>query len=161
MLTPGHPAPEFSLPDADMSMVNLADFCGSQNLVLFFYPKDMTTGCTIEALEFTNLEQEFQALDTTVLGISRDNCMSHAAFRDEYGLSVRLLADNEGEACEAYGVWQEREKNGEKMMVTVRSTFILDREGIVRYALYDVIPKGHAAKVLELVKGLNQDKGAA
>ena len=154
MLKPGDTAPEFSVPDSDMQMVNLDDFSGQQNVVLYFYPKDDTPGCTIEALEFTDLESEFTDEDTVVLGVSKDTCVSHGAFRDKHGLSVRLLADIDGETCESYGVWQEREAHGEKKMAVVRSTFIIDKSGEVRHTLYDVKPKGHAETVLELVKAL-------
>jgi len=154
MLQAGDKAPLFSLPDADMERVNLLDKVGHKHLVLYFYPKDDTPGCTMEALEFTDLQPEFAALGAEVMGISRDNCVSHGAFRDKYGLSVRLLADTEGEVCEAYGVWREKEAHGERRMGIVRSTFVVDKEGIVRHALYDVKPKGHAEQVLELVRGL-------
>jgi len=154
MLKPGDTAPDFTAPDADMQMVSLGEFIGRNHLVLYFYPKDDTPGCTIEAVEFTDLEEDFTAKDTLVLGVSMDTCVSHGAFRDKHGLSVRLLADIEGEMCEAYGVWQLREAHGKKQMALVRSTFVIDKEGIVRHALYDVKPKGHAAKVLELVETL-------
>jgi peroxiredoxin Q/BCP/two-component system osmolarity sensor histidine kinase EnvZ len=153
MLTPGQAAPDFSLPDSDMQMVNLADLQG-KNVVLYFYPKDDTTGCTIEALEFTDLMDEFIQHDAVVLGVSKDNCVSHAAFRDKHGLSIQLLADIEGELCEQFDVWREKEAHGEKKMGILRSTFVIDKEGLVRHAIYDVKPKGHAAKVLELVRGL-------
>ncbi|MET0094023.1 MAG: peroxiredoxin, partial [Sedimenticola sp.] len=93
MLKPGDSAPNFELPNADLEMTQLADFAGKRNLVLYFYPKDDTPGCTIEALEFSDLVDEFNELDTEVLGISRDNCLSHGAFRDKHGLAIRLLAD--------------------------------------------------------------------
>ncbi len=154
MLTVGQVAPTFELPDADMSMARSAGYRGQKNLVLYFYPKDNTTGCIIEALEFTDLMDQFEALDTVVIGVSKDNCVSHAAFRDQHGLSVRLLADIEGELCEAYDVWREKEKHGERRMGILRSTFIVDKQGTLRYALYDVKPKGHAAQVLGLLKQL-------
>ncbi len=154
MLEPGDKAPIFSLPDADMERVNLETLLGKKNLIIYFYPKDDTPGCTMEALDFTDLQSEFEELDTEILGISKDNCISHGSFRDKYGLSVRLLADTEGEACEAYGVWREKEAHGERRMGIVRSTFIIDKSGDLRYTLYDIKPKGHAADVLELVKGL-------
>ena len=154
MLKPGDKAPEFSVPDADMQVVNLGDFLGRNHLVLYFYPKDDTPGCTIEAMEFTDLEEEFAERQTQVVGVSKDTCVSHGAFRDKHGISVRLLADIEGELCEAYGVWQEREAHGKKRMSIVRSTFVIDKEGIVRHALYDVKPKGHAQAVLELLEAL-------
>ena len=154
MLQPGDQAPPFSLPDADMERVNLEQYRGNNHLVLYFYPKDDTPGCTIEALEFTDLQPEFSALDTLILGVSKDNCVSHGAFRDKHGIDVRLLADPEGEACEAYDVWREKEAHGEKRMGIVRSTFIVDKSGTIRHALYDIKPKGHAAQVLELLRGL-------
>lgn len=154
MLQAGDKAPLFSLPDADMERVNLADLSGKRHLILYFYPKDDTPGCTMEALEFTDLCPEFDAAGADVMGVSRDNCVSHGAFRDKYGLSVRLLADTEGEVCEAYGTWQEKEAHGERRMGIVRSTFVIDRDGVIRHALYDIKPKGHAEQILELVRGL-------
>lgn len=154
MLKPGDKAPAFELPDADMRVVASDNFIDINHLVLYFYPRDDTTGCTIEALELSDLMEDFATLDTRVIGVSRDNCVSHAAFRDKHGLMVSLLADIDGEVCSAYDVWREREKNGEKRMGILRSTFIIDKAGVVREAIYDVKPKGHAAQVLELVKGL-------
>ncbi len=154
MLKPGDKAPPFELPDADMHIVNSEKLLGGSNLVLYFYPKDDTTGCTIEAVELSDLMDEFSALDTLVLGISRDNCVSHASFRDKHGLTVTLLADTDGEVCSAYDVWREKEKNGEKRMGILRSTFIIDKSGVVREAIYDVKPKGHAAQVIDLVRAL-------
>jgi len=151
MLQPGEQAPEFSLPDADLERVDLEQLKGRRNLVLYSHPKDDTSGCT---LEFSDLQPEFEAADAQVLGISKDSCSSHGTFRDKHGINIRLLADTEGEVCDAYGVWQEKEAHGKKRMGIVRSTFILDRDGRVRHALYDVKPKGHAARILELVRGL-------
>jgi peroxiredoxin Q/BCP len=150
MLQVGQPAPGFNLPDADMEMVKLSAYKG-KNIVLYFYPKDDTPGCTIEAIDFSDHEEEFARLDTVVLGVSKDDCISHAAFRDRHGLTVRLLADTEGEACAKYGVWQEKEKDGMKRMGIVRSTFLIDRRGILRHALYGVNPRGHAAEVINLI----------
>ncbi|MEW8395740.1 MAG: peroxiredoxin [Candidatus Thiodiazotropha sp.] len=155
MLTPGDKAPPFELPDADMQIINSEQFAGRHNLVIYFYPKDDTTGCTIEALELSDLSDEFASLETVAIGISRDNCASHAAFRDKHGLTVQLLADTDGEVCSAFDVWREKEKNGEKRMGILRSTFIIDKAGIIREALYDVKPKGHAAQVLEAVKKID------
>lgn len=151
MLQVGQAAPVVSLPDADMEMVKLAAFKGKK-IVLYFYPKDDTPGCTIEAIDFSDHEDEFARLETVVLGVSRDDCISHAAFRDKHGLTVRLLADTEGEACAKYGVWQEKEKDGVKKMGVIRSTFLIDRRGILRHALYGVNPRGHAAEVINLIK---------
>ncbi|MCU7929842.1 MAG: peroxiredoxin [Candidatus Thiodiazotropha sp. (ex Codakia rugifera)] len=152
MLNAGDKAPSFELPDSDMHIINSEQFIGKQNLVIYFYPKDDTTGCTIEALELSDLTDDFTSLDTQVIGISRDNCVSHAAFRDKHGLTVQLLADTDGEVCNAYGVWREKEKNGVKRMGILRSTFIIDKRGIIQEVIYDVKPKGHAEQVLERVK---------
>ena len=154
MLTPGDTAPEFELPNADLEMTTSMEFKGDRNLVLYFYPKDDTPGCTLEAIQFSDLVEEFNARETEVIGVSRDNCLSHGDFRDKHGLTVCLLADIDGVVCEAYGVWREKEAHGEKRMGIMRSTFVIDKEGIVRHALYDVKPKGHADAVLELVKDL-------
>ena len=151
MLKVGQPAPGFNLPDSDMEMVKLSTYKG-KNIVLYFYPRDDTPGCTIEAIDFSDHEDEFARLDTVVLGISKDDCISHAAFRDKHGLTVRLLADTEGEACAKYGVWQEKEKDGVKRMGIVRSSFLIDRRGILQHALYGVNPRGHAAEVINLIK---------
>lgn len=154
MLTVGSQAPNFSLPDPDMNIVDLDSHRGHHHVVLYFYPKDDTPGCTTEAVEFTNLAEEFAELDTIVFGVSRDDCVSHAAFRDKHGLTVQLLADTEGDICNLYGVWQEKEKNGVKSMGIVRSTFIIDKAGTIRHAIYGVTAKGHAAEVLKLVQQL-------
>ncbi len=153
MLNVGDQAPEFNLPDADMSMTDSESLAGNP-YVIYFYPKDDTPGCTMEGIEFTELMSDFDDLGVAVLGVSKDTCVSHAAFRDKYGLNVRLLADVEGQACEAFGVWREKEKNGEKKMGIVRSTFIVDDNGVIKHAMYDVKPKGHAEQVLEMVRGL-------
>lgn len=154
MLQSGTSAPDFSLPDADMEMADLSGYRGAKNVVLYFYPKDDTPGCTVEAVEFTNLIDEFAEANTVVLGISRDNCISHAAFRDKHGLNVRLLADVDGDVCQRYGVWQEKEKDGVKKLGIVRSTFVIDQQGVIRHALYGVSARGHAADVLKLVHDL-------
>ena len=109
MLNPGDKAPEFELPDADMHMVSSDAFAG-RRYVIYFYPKDDTPGCTLEAQEFTDMMAEFAARDTSLIGVSRDTCASHGAFRDKYGIDVTLLADVEGQVCEAYGVWQEKDR---------------------------------------------------
>ncbi|HEY7987252.1 MAG TPA: peroxiredoxin [Methylophilaceae bacterium] len=153
MLQAGSHAPDFSLPDADMEMFKLSSLKG-KNIVLYFYPKDDTPGCTLEGIEFTDMEEEFTRLNTVILGISRDDCISHAAFRDKHGLSVGLLADVEGRVCEKYGVWQEKEKEGVRKMGIVRSTFIIDASGTLRHALYGITAKGHAAEILQLIKEL-------
>jgi peroxiredoxin len=153
MLAVGDQAPSFDLPDSDMNPVLAEDLVG-RPYVLYFYPKDDTPGCTVEAIEFTDLMPEFEALGVLVLGVSKDSCVSHAAFRDKYGISVQLVADMDGQLCEAYDVWREKEKDGVKKMGILRSTFVVDAKGVVRHALYDVKPKGHAQAVLALVEAL-------
>ncbi|MBV5308274.1 peroxiredoxin [Chromatium okenii] len=154
MLHLGDQAPRFSLPTADMEQITLDQFIGRRYAVIYFYPKDDTPGCTIEALEFTDLQTEFEQAHTEIIGISRDSCASHGAFRDKYGLTVHLLSDTDGDVCDAYDVWREKEVHGVKRQGIVRSTFIVDLDGIIRYALYDVKPKGHAAEVLQFVCNL-------
>lgn len=153
----GQSAPSFDLPDADFNMVSLDAFRNERNVVLYFYPRDDTPGCTMEAIDFSELEDRFTRLNTVVLGVSMDDCMSHGAFRDKHGLSVQLLADPDGEVCERYGVLQEKEAEGRgKKKCIVRSTFIIDRKGLVKHALYGVSARGHAADVLGLVQGLGK-----
>jgi peroxiredoxin Q/BCP len=154
MLSSGQPAPPFTLPDADMESVSLDSFVGKNNVVLYFYPKDGTPGCTIEASDFSDLEDEFAKHDCVVIGVSRDDCLSHADFRDRHGLSIRLLADPEGEVCEKYGVWQERETDGVKRQCLVRSTFVIDKQGVIRHAHYGVAPRGHATEIYDVIKRL-------
>ncbi len=154
MLQPGSHAPDFTLPDADMELFKLSKLKG-RTVVLYFYPRDDSPGCTLQAIEFSDMEDEFSRHAAVVIGISRDDCISHAAFRDKHGLSINLLSDVEGKICSKYGVWQENEIDGARRMGILRSTFIIDRDGIVRHALYGVGTKGHAAEILNLVKALD------
>lgn len=158
MLRPGQAAPVFDLPDADMNMVSLGSFRNHHNVVLYFYSKDDTPGCTMEAIDFSDLEGEFIQLKTVVLGVSMDDCLSHGSFRDKHGLCVQLLADVEGEVCRTYGVLQEKELDGRRRLGVQRSTFIIDRKGMVQHALYGVNPRGHAVEVLDLVKRIGKCK---
>jgi peroxiredoxin Q/BCP len=151
MLSTGDVAPAIELPDTDMNLHRLAEFAGSW-VVVYFYPKDDTPGCTIQANEFTNLSEDYAGAGITVLGISPDDCFSHQAFRQKLGLKVILLADVEMTACNDYGVYQEKEKNGVRKMGIVRSTFVIAPDGRLAYAEYGVTPKGHARKMLEFVK---------
>jgi peroxiredoxin Q/BCP len=155
MLQPGQAAPLFTLPDADMEMFESASLLGKQHAVLFFYPKDGTPYCTLEAIDFSDHESEFNRLGCAVIGISRDDCLAHADFRDKHGLSIRLLSDEDGEVARKYGVMHYREHEGHRKLRLVRSTFIIDKKGIVRHVFSDVPAKGHAAEVFRLVKELN------
>lgn len=156
MLQPGQPAPLFDLPDADMNMVKLESFRNRRCVVLYFYPKDDTPGCTMEAIEFSERENEFGALKTVILAVSMDDCLAHGTFRDKHGLSVQLLADVEGDVCRRYGVLHDKEVDGRKKPCIVRSTFIIDRKGVVKHALYGVNARGHAEEVLALVRGIGK-----
>ena len=156
MLQPGQSAPQFALPDADMETIDLSAYKGHKHLVLYFYPKDGTPGCTMQAIEFSDLEARFAEQDCEVIGVSCDDCLTHADFRDENGLAIRLLSDEEGQVCRAYGVIRDGEINGRGRIQ--RSTFVIDKHGKVRHALYGVTPKGHAAEVLELVEQLNANR---
>ena len=121
---------------------------------MYFYPKDDTPGCTIEANQFTDLAKDFSQLDTVILGVSKDDCESHQAFIEKFHLQINLLTDTDGSLCEAYGVWQEKEKKGIKKMGIVRSTFIIDKSGTLVDAEYGVTAEGHALAVLNKIKAL-------
>ncbi len=148
----GMEAPHFELPDADMGTFKLVAQQGKCNVVLYFYPKDDTPGCTMEANEFSDLDEEFSRLDTLVVGISRDDCISHASFRDKYGLSVLLLADPEARVCKKYGVLYEKEMDGHKKLAIQRSTFVIDKHGKLRQVFYGVHAHGHAQEIFKLIK---------
>lgn len=154
MLEKHQPAPLFSARNQFDEIVSLSEFRGKKNVVLYFYPKDDTPGCTIEANQFTKLAEDFAKADTVVIGVSKDTCASHADFIKKYDLKVDLLADVSGELCESYGVWREREKDGVKSMAILRSTFIINKEGLLEDVAYGVTPEGHAQEVLEKVKSL-------
>jgi thioredoxin-dependent peroxiredoxin len=154
MLHTGQTAPTFSLPDADMQTVSLSSYKGRKNVVLYFYPRDGTPGCTLEAIDFSDHEEQFGKYDCIIFGVSRDDCMVHAEFRDKHGLSVNLLSDFEGEVCRKYGVLQEKEAEGGRRLFLVRSTFVIDKKGVIRDARYGVTPRGHAAEVFQAVRKL-------
>lgn len=160
-LNVGDPAPDFELPDADMNMVSLDQFRDQKTVVLYFYPKDDTPGCTMEAIDFSELEEDFSRAGAVVLGVSMDDCVSHGAFRDKHGLSVQLLSDEDGEACRRYGVLHDREIDGKHKICILRSTFVIDRKGVLRQAVYGVNPRGHAAEMLDIVKGMPRCKSTA
>ena len=154
MLQKQQQAPLFSSPNQLNQLVNLSDFAGKQNVVLYFYPKDDTPGCTIEANDFTRLTEEFSKYDAVVIGVSKDSCESHIDFINKFGLKVELLADTTGELCESYDVWREREKSGVKSMAILRSTFIINKEGILVEAVYGVNHEGHAEEILAQIKNI-------
>lgn len=145
-------APFFRALNQEQKLLSLADFAGEKTVVLYFYPKDDTPGCTIEAKQFTALADEFAALNCLVLGVSKDDCASHRDFINKYNLSVQLLADTDGSLCESYGVWQEVEKDGVKKWKIVRSTFIINPKGILIDVEYGVDPEGHAQRILDKIR---------
>jgi peroxiredoxin Q/BCP len=152
LLQAGIDAPHFELPDADMETFSLSALRGKKNVVLYFYPKDDTPGCTMEANEFSDREADFAKLDAVVVGVSRDDCLSHAEFRDKYGLAVQLLSDTEGQVCKTYGVLYNKEVDGHKKVAIQRSTFVIDKQGKLRHALYGVHAHGHPQEILKLLK---------
>jgi len=154
MLTTDQTAPGFNAVDQNNNAINSSDYAGKKNIVLYFYPKDDTPGCTIQANQFTASIDDFTQADTVVIGVSKDDCQSHQAFIDKFGLKIELIADTDGKVCDDYGVWQEKEKNGEKKMGIVRSTFIINKAGKLVYVEYGVNPEGHAEKMLALVQKL-------
>lgn len=155
MLNVGSPAPVFELPEASMEMIKLSSFRGKKNVVLYFYPRDGTPGCTLQAIDFSDHEADFNRHDTVVFGISRDDVLSHADFRDKHGLSVQLLSDSEAEVCRAYDVLEDRLVDGSVRCCFNRSTFIIDKKGVLRHVLCNVSPRDHAHQVLKLVSQLN------
>lgn len=152
MLQAHDDAPNFSTINELNETISLNDFHGKKNVVLYFYPKDDTSGCTIEANQFTALTDEFSLLDTIIIGVSKDDCDSHQRFINKFGLKIMLLADTSGELCNDYGVWQEKEKNDVKKMGIIRSTFIIDKQGHLADVEYGVTADGHAQRVLEKVR---------
>ena len=155
MLEKNQPAPDFTAVNQDNESVSLSQFNGKQNVVLYFYPKDDTPGCTIEANEFTALANDFANAGSVVLGVSKDSCEKHRKFIAKYDLKVDLLADTSGEICEKYHTWGEKKFMGKTYMGITRSTFVIDKSGMLVEANYKVKAKGHAQNMLELVASLN------
>lgn len=148
LLKPGARAPAFSLPAHDGSTVSLKDFRGKK-VVLYFYPKDMTSGCTVEACEFRDNWKAVQKSGAVVLGVSPDGPGSHEKFRKKYDLPFPLLADEGHAVAAAYGAWGEKSMYGRKYMGILRTTFIIDGAGRISRIFEKVKPRGHAAEVLE------------
>ncbi len=153
MLEVGDKAPEFQLPADDGSLVKLAKLKG-RTVVLYFYPKDDTSGCTREAKDFTDLAPAFAKAGAEVYGISPDSVKSHDKFRCKHGLAVRLLSDEEKTAATAYGVWVEKSMYGKKYMGVERSTFLVDGKGKLARIWRKVSVPDHAEEVLQAVKAL-------
>jgi peroxiredoxin Q/BCP len=153
-LTAGKKAPAFSLPSDSGEKVSLKDFAGKP-VIIYFYPKDMTPGCTTESCDFGASHQAIQKLGAVVLGISRDSVESHQKFKAKYKLPFALLSDAEGKVCEKYGVWKEKSLYGRKFMGIERTTFLIDSEGKIARVYPKVKVAGHVAQVLEDLKALD------
>ena len=151
MLEVGMKAPEFTLPDKDGKMVSLADFAGKR-VVLYFYPKDNTPGCTRQACAFAGAYEAFKTLDAVVIGISKDSVASHQKFAEKYDLPFVLLSDPELTAIQAYGVWQEKKLYGKVSMGVVRSTYVIDKEGVIEKVMPKVKPDTNAEEILRYLE---------
>ncbi|MCY1127906.1 peroxiredoxin [Frigidibacter sp. RF13] len=149
----GSLAPAFSLPRDGGGTVSLADFTG-RKVVLYFYPKDDTPGCTVEAIDFTRLAPEFAAADTVVIGLSKDSVKAHDKFCRKHGLGIILASDEAGDTCERYGVWVEKNMYGRTYMGIDRATFLIGRDGHIAAHWPKVKVEGHAAEVLAAARGL-------
>lgn len=149
----GDKAPAFSVEGDDGKKVSLSDYTG-KNVVLYFYPKDDTPGCTLESKDFRDNKKHFDACNTVILGVSKDSVKSHVKFKDKYDLPFVLLSDEALKLCEAYGVWTEKSMMGKKYMGIERSTFLIDDKGVVRSAWRKVKVGGHVQEVLTVAKAL-------
>ena len=151
MIKIGDKAPNFTLQDKNGNSVSLSDFLGKK-VVVYFYPKDNTPGCTRQACAFASNYEKFNAFDVTVIGISKDSVASHQKFAEKYGLPFILLSDPELDAIKAFGVWQEKKNYGKTIMGVVRSTFIIDENGIIEHVMPKVKPDTNAEEILEILK---------
>lgn len=151
MLEAGTKAPAFTLPDKDGSPVSLSDFAGKK-VVLYFYPKDNTPGCTRQACAFAAAYGEFERLGVPVIGVSKDSAASHRKFADKHGLPFILLSDPELAAIQAYDVWQEKKLYGKVSMGVVRTTYVIDEQGVIEKAMPKVKPDTNAAEILDYLK---------
>lgn len=152
LLEVGSKAPDFALPNQDGQEVKLSDFAG-QKVVVYFYPKDNTPGCTRQACAFAVAYEEFTKLGVPVIGISKDSVKSHQNFIAKQNLPFLLLSDPDRQAIEAYGVWQEKKLYGKVSMGVVRSTFVIDENGVIEKVYPKVKPDTNAAEILEYLKG--------
>lgn len=154
MAAEGQAAPDFTLPAAGGKTISLSDYKGKSAVVLYFYPKDDTPGCTKEACSFRDVQAEFEAAGAAILGVSVDSVASHEKFASKHNLLFPLLADEEQKVVRDYGVWKEKSMYGKTYMGTERTTFLIDREGIVRKVWPKVKVEGHIDEVLEAVRSL-------
>lgn len=150
--TVGNPAPDFKLASTEDKDVSLADFIGKQAVVLYFYPRDDTPGCTTEACSFRDLRKVFQENGAEILGVSADDVKSHKKFQAKYHLTFPLLADTDHMVADQYGVWQQRKFMGREYMGIARTTFVVSKDGIIKAVFPNVKVEGHADSVLEAIK---------
>ncbi len=153
MLEIGQQAPEFSLHDETGAKVSLADFA-DKNIVLYFYPKDDTPGCTKESIGFSQLKRDFEEYDTIILGASKDNAKKHQKFVNKYDLTVKLLVDEDGTLCEDYSVWVMKKLYGREYMGIERTTFLIGKDRLIKNIWHKVKVDGHVEQVLGAVKSL-------
>ena len=151
MLEVGMNAPEFSLQNQNGESVSLSDFLGKR-VVLYFYPKDHTPGCTRQACAFAGTYAEFERRGVVVIGVSRDSVSSHAKFAEKNNLPFVLLSDPDRQAIEAYGVWQEKKMCGKVSMGVVRTTYLIDADGVIEAIMPKVKPDTNAAEILEMLE---------
>ncbi|MBP3623964.1 MAG: thioredoxin-dependent thiol peroxidase [Oscillospiraceae bacterium] len=152
MLTTGMKAPDFSLSDQHGNTVSLADYAGKK-IVLYFYPRDNTPGCSRQACAFAGAYEDFKTMNVAVIGVSKDSVASHVKFAEKYSLPFTLLSDPELQAIQAYDVWQEKKNYGKVSMGIVRSTYIIDENGVIEKVMPKVKPDTNAAEILEYLRG--------
>lgn len=152
MLTAGIKAPDFSLSDQHGNTVSLADYAGKK-IVLYFYPRDNTPGCSRQACAFAGAYEDFKTMNVAVIGVSKDSVASHVKFAEKYSLPFTLLSDPELQAIQAYDVWQEKKNYGKISMGVVRSTYIIDENGVIEKVMPKVKPDTNAAEILEYLRG--------
>ncbi len=153
-ISAGSTAPDFNAQASNGKNISLKDFRGKKNVVLYFYPKDDTPGCTVEACGFRDGIKSLESADTVVLGVSPDSVKSHLKFIEKFNLPFLLLADEDKKICEAYGVWVEKSMYGRKYMGVGRTTFVINKEGKIAKIFEKVKPEGHEKEVLECLKAL-------
>jgi peroxiredoxin Q/BCP len=154
-LSVGDAAPDFTLPTDGGGSITLSDLKGKP-VVLYFYPKDSTPGCTTEACDFRDLEPDFSGVDATIIGVSKDSVKRHDSFKTKQGLTFPLASDADSDVCERYGVWKEKSMYGKTFMGIERSTFLIAADGTIAKIWPKVKVKGHAAEVLEAAKALRE-----
>ena len=151
----GEAVPDFAAPATSDLNFKLSDYTGKSNLVLYFYPKDSTPGCTTEGSDFTALHEQFKSNDTEIFGISKDSMKRHDNFKTKQSFSFELISDIDTEICELFGTWQLKKTFGKEYMGIVRSTFLIDKNGVLQQHWDKVKVKGHAEEVLAVAKDLS------